>query len=249
MNDVVLSVEHVTKKFRIYHEKKTTVFEYVTSVFDRKKHFEELTVLNDVNISLEKGEMLGVIGPNGSGKSTLLRVMAGIYRPDKGKVVRNGVITPLLELGAGFNPEMTARDNILVYGMLLGLPRREIVQKVPSIIQFAELEKFEDIKIKNFSSGMYVRLAFSTAMQVDPDILLVDEVLAVGDESFRQKSYEAFLSFKRRKKAIVFVSHSLETVGQLCDNALFLYKGAVACFGEPRKVIDAYVSLAQSPPQ
>jgi len=241
MADGILQLNHVTKKFRIYHERKNTFFEYLTGILDKKKHYEELLILNDVTLSLAKGEMLGVIGPNGSGKSTLLRVMAGIYKPDGGTVVRNGMITPLIELGAGFNPDLTARDNIILYGILLGLSRRQIKDKVADILKFAELENFEDIKIRNFSTGMGARLAFSTAMQVDPDILLVDEVLSVGDEEFSRKSYEAFLSFQSRGKTIVYVTHNLESVEELCDTALLLHRGVPLVIGKPRDVIDAYL--------
>ncbi len=248
MDDAVLTLEHVTKKFRVYHEKKNTFFEYLTSMFDREKHFEELLALKDVSLSLRKGEMLGVVGPNGSGKTTLLRLMAGIYRPDVGRIVRNGIVTPLLQLGAGFNPDLTARDNIVLYGIILGFSRREITQKIEDITHFAELEKFADTKLKHFSSGMYARLAFSTAIQVDPEILLVDEVLSVGDESFQRKSIEAFLSFKRRGKSIVYVSHALESVKQLCDRAVFLHNGAIASEGDPKKVVDEYLNLTQLRP-
>lgn len=242
MTESILSLNHVSKKFRIYHERKNTAFEYFTGFFDRKRHFEEVPALKDINLEVERGEMLGVVGPNGSGKSTLLRVMAGIYEADSGSIVRNGTVTPLIELGAGFNPALTARDNIIQYGILLGLSRRRITEGVSDILKFAELERFEDIQIRNFSTGMVARLAFSTAMQVNPDILLVDEVLSVGDEEFNQKSYEAFLSFKSRNKAIVYVSHDLESVNELCDKAVLLLNGSTVSSGKPNEVIETYLA-------
>src|SRR6185312_14045043 len=167
-----------TKKFRIYHERRNSVYEYIASLTNRKQPIDVLTVLNDISFSVKKGEMLGIIGFNGSGKTTLLKVIGKIYAPDTGEVMTSGRVTPFLELGTGFNGELTARENIIIYGVILGFTKKQIKEKI---------ERFLDTKLKNFSSGMNARLAFSTAMQVDPDILLVDEILSVGDISFHDK--------------------------------------------------------------
>ncbi len=246
MDVCAVELENVTKNFRIYHEKRNTVFEHMTNIFNRSNHFEELTVLKDVSFSVKQGEMFGVIGRNGAGKTTLLRLIAGIFKPDKGIIRTNGSIIPLLELGTGFQPDLTARDNIILYGIILGFSRKAITEKIDDILKFAELEKFADTKIKNFSSGMYSRLAFSTAVQVDPDILLVDEVLAVGDLPFQQKSFEAFMSFRKRGKTILYVSQNLESVKSLCDRALLLHEGRMQSVGSPDAVIDAYMKILSS---
>jgi lipopolysaccharide transport system ATP-binding protein len=189
--------------------------------------------------------MFGIIGRNGAGKTTLLRLLANIYRPDFGQIKTNGSLIPFLGLGLGFQPEMTAKANVLLYGRLLGFNKKEIEEKEKEIIKFAELEKFEDTKIKNFSSGMAARLAFSTAVQVDPDIVLMDEVLSVGDIGFQKKSYETFLSFKKRGKSIVLVTHNLETIKNNCERAMFLNEGKIHTIGEPKKVTDAYTTYFQ----
>ncbi len=243
MNANAIEFEHLTKQFRIYHEKRNSLFEHITNIFDRNKHFEELTILNDLSFSVNKGEMFGIIGRNGAGKTTLLKLIAGILKPDRGIVRINGMVIPLLELGTGFHPDLTARDNIIQYGIILGFSRKEITEKVEDILKFAELQKFEDTKVKNFSSGMYSRLAFSTAIQIDPDILLVDEILAVGDEHFNQKSFEAFMSFRKRRKTILYVSHDLESVRTLCDRALLLHEGRIQSIGQPDTAISAYLNI------
>jgi len=248
MDANAIEFENVTKSFRIHHEKINTVFEHVTSIFNRQNQFERLRVLNDVSFTVKQGEMFGIIGRNGAGKTTLLRLIANIFRADKGNVRTNGSVIPLIQLGAGFQPDLTTKDNIILYGVILGFSRKEIAEKVEDILEFAELEKFADIKIKNFSSGMHSRLAFSTAIQVDPDILLVDEVLSVGDESFQQKSFDAFMSFRKRGKTILYVTHNLESVKNLCDRALLLHKGGVQAIGSPAQVVDAYMNVLRSYP-
>jgi lipopolysaccharide transport system ATP-binding protein len=197
-------------------------------------------VLNDISFNLKRGEMLGVIGLNGSGKTTLLRLLAKIMKPDKGEIIQNGKTMSFLELGTGFQPELTARDNIILYGMILGFTKKQIKEKMDAIVQYSELEKFIDTKLKNFSSGMYARLAFSTAIQTDPDIMLIDEILSVGDLPFQEKSYDTFLSFKKKQKSIVFISHNLNAVHQSCDRVLFLNKGKIQAIGEPSEVIEEY---------
>ncbi|MFQ5941339.1 MAG: ABC transporter ATP-binding protein [Nitrososphaerales archaeon] len=248
MDESAIKFENVTKNFRIHHERRNTVFEHMANIFNRSNHFEELTVLNDVSFGVKQGEMFGIIGRNGAGKSTLLRLIAGIFKPDSGIIRTNGDVIPLLELGTGFQPDLTARDNIILYGIILGFSRKQITGKVEEILKFAELEKFGDTKVKHFSSGMYSRLAFSTAVQVDPDILLVDEVLAVGDVLFQQKSFEAFMSFRKSGKTILYVSQDLESVKQLCDRALLLHNGKIQSIGSPDIVVDAYMKILSSQP-
>ena len=237
-----IEVKNVFKTFRLYHERKNSIYEYITSLY-KKDAYESMTVLNDVSFSVKKGEMLGIIGLNGSGKTTLLKMIGKIYSPDRGSVITTGKVTPFLELGTGFNGELTARDNIILYGIILGFTKKKITQKIDEIAKFAELEKFLDTKLKNFSTGMNARLAFSTAIQVDPDILLVDEVLSVGDLPFQKKSFEAFIDFKKREKTIVFVSHNISQVQNLCDKVMLLYNGKIHSYGNPEDVINEYKKL------
>lgn len=240
MEDIILKVQNISKTFRIYHEKRNSVYDVVTSIFRKKDYYENLQVLKDVSFSLNRGEMLAILGKNGVGKTTLLRLIAGIYKPDSGKIIKNGTLVPFFSLGVGFQSELTATANIQLYGILLGLSRKKIKEEIDNILQFAELEKFSDVKLKNFSAGMHARLAFSTAMKVDPDILLMDEILSVGDIAFQQKSYQAFLDLKKRGKSIILVTHSLDPVRDYCDKAIFLNKGIIEAAGSPSEVIDAY---------
>jgi ABC-type polysaccharide/polyol phosphate transport system ATPase subunit len=201
-------------------------------------------VLRDVSFSVKKGQMLGIIGYNGSGKTTLLKMIGRIYLPDKGSVITNGTITPFLELGTGFNGELTAKDNIIVYGVILGFTKKEIKEKIDNIAKFAGIERFLDTKLKNFSSGMNARLAFATAIQVDPDILLVDEILSVGDISFQEKSFNTFMEFKKKAKTIIFVSHALDQMRDICDKVLWIHDGTVKSHGDPISVIEEYKQFA-----
>jgi len=244
MNENAIEINHVSKMFRIYHEKRDLA-DRITNPF-KKNRFQDLIILDDESFNVKKGEMFGIIGPNGAGKTTLLRLIAKIYKADSGIILTYGSIVSLLNLGIGFNPEQTARNNIILYGKILGFTSKEIKNKVQTILKFAELEDFSDAKLKNFSSGMYARLAFSTAMQVNPDILLVDEILAVGDMAFQQKSFEAFKSFKDNKKTIVYVSHNLDSVKELCDRALFLNKGKIEFIGDSEEAVNAYSRMTKS---
>ena len=244
-DEYAIKVENLYKSFKILHEKKNGVYEFLTSGFSRGKNYEVLEVLKDVSFSLKKGEILGIIGFNGMGKTTLLRILSKIYKPTKGIVTINGRMIPFLELGSGFQPEMTAKDNIILYGTMLGFTKKQMEDKIDEIIHFADLEKFADTKLKHFSSGMYSRLAFSTAIQVDPDILLIDEVLAVGDIAFQQKSFDVYLDFKRKGKTIVLVTHNIADVQRLCDKAILLHDGRVFSSGNPEDVIDSYSELAK----
>lgn len=239
-NSEIIKIKNIEKSFVIHHEKRDSVFEYLLSFFNSKKYSEILVVLDNISFSIEKGEMFGIVGLNGSGKTTLLKIMAKIYSPDKGEITTSGRITPFLELGTGFNGALTARDNVILYSTILGLDKKTIVKKIEKIFKFAELENYADIKIKNFSTGMVARLAFSTAMEVDPDILLVDEVLSVGDISFQEKSFNAFMDFKRQGKTIVFVTHSLQQVKDHCDRALWIHKGKIQAIGDAREVAETY---------
>jgi lipopolysaccharide transport system ATP-binding protein len=240
-NEIALEIRNLSKVFKIHHEKNNTFFEFILSSFKRSKKIEQLGVLKDISFNMEKGEMLGIIGNNGSGKTTLLKIIAKILIPDSGQVSITGKVVPLLELGTGFNGELTARDNVILYGLLLGFSKKEISNKLEKIMKFAELENFVDTKLKNFSTGMYARLAFSTAIEANPDILLVDEVLSVGDESFQRKSFKKFSEFKAKGKTIIFVSHNLEQVKELCDSVLWLKNGHVESYGESEKVIKDYL--------
>jgi ABC-type polysaccharide/polyol phosphate transport system ATPase subunit len=203
---------------------------------------ETFAALNDVSFTLPTGRTLGVIGRNGSGKSTLLKLVAGITKPTTGSVTVNGRISALIELGAGFHPEISGRENVFINGIMLGLTKKEIVRRFDEIVGFAELEQFIDAPVKTYSSGMYMRLGFAVAIHVDPDVLLVDEVLAVGDEGFTHKCLDKFAEFKRRGKTILLVTHSLGLVERFCDEALWLDGGRLKGMGDPRRIVGAYVT-------
>jgi ABC-type polysaccharide/polyol phosphate transport system ATPase subunit len=196
--------------------------------------------LRDVTFSVEEGEFFGIFGPNGSGKSTLLRILAGIYVPDTGRVRVNGLLSPFIELGIGFDPDLTARDNIRINTTLAGLSRRQLDAKFDEILEFAELDRFVDQQVKNYSSGMLMRLAFSIAIQIPFDILLLDEVLAVGDESFQQKCFAMFDRFNEEGKTIILVTHQLDLLTRFCDRLLLLENGVIRATGEPSDVIRPY---------
>jgi len=243
LDEISVSVKHISKKFNLYHEKRNSIYESVVGYFSRKKHYELLQTLDDVTFDVKKGEMFGIIGPNGSGKTTLLRILSNIYSPDSGSVHVKGLIIPILALGLGFHPELTASTNIIQSGTLLGFSRKDISNRIPDVIKFAELEKFADVKIKNFSSGMQMRLAFATAIQIDPDVLILDEVFAVGDLNFQKKCFDAIMDFKKRGKSIIFVSHDMAPIKNFCDRALFLHHGKVGKIGTPNDVIASYVDF------
>jgi ABC-type polysaccharide/polyol phosphate transport system ATPase subunit len=234
-----IEVVGVNKAFRIPHEQRVFLKEYFLHPF-RGMTYERNEALTDVTFSVESGEFFGVIGPNGSGKSTLLRILAGIYVPNRGLVRVNGLLSPFIELGVGFNIDLNARDNIRINGTLAGLTKRELEAKFDDIVAFAELERFVDQKLKNYSSGMLVRLAYSIAVQIPFDVLLLDEVLAVGDEAFQEKCFATFDRFKEEGKTIVFVSHALELVERFCDRVLLLQGGVVQAIGPPHEVAELY---------
>jgi ABC-type polysaccharide/polyol phosphate transport system ATPase subunit len=238
MNPAVEVID-VAKAFRLPHHRRTTVKEYFLHPFTRTTYEQQMAV-NGVSFSIDRGEFFGIIGPNGSGKSTLLKIIAGIYRQDRGEVRLSGLLSPFIELGVGFNPELTARDNIRINGTLLGLSGPELGRRFDKIVAFAGLERFVDQKLKNFSSGMQVRLAYSIAIQVDFDILLLDEVLAVGDQEFQEKCLATFEEFRRTNKTIVLVSHDLDTVQENADRALLLRDGRQIALGQPADVVALY---------
>lgn len=236
-----IEFKNISKSFKFHHEKQKSLYEFLTTISNKKSQFTKLQVLDNVDFKVNKGEMLGIIGYNGSGKSTILKLIAKIYSPDRGTIKSTGKIIPLLELGAGFNPEFTARENIILYGLFLGFTKKEIKSRIEKIIKFAELENFLDTKIKNFSTGMYARLAFSVSLEVDPDILLVDEVLSVGDIQFQEKSFKEFIKFKKKGKTIIFVSHSSEATIQYCDKVLWVHEGKIQEYGVPKLVLESYL--------
>jgi ABC-2 type transport system ATP-binding protein/lipopolysaccharide transport system ATP-binding protein len=202
---------------------------------------ELVTALSGVSFNVEKGRTLGLIGENGSGKSTMLKIVAGILKPSSGRIKTVGKVSALIELGAGFHPEITGRENVFINGIMLGLTKREINEKFEEIVSFAELEEFIDAPVKTYSSGMYMRLGFSVAINVNPDILLIDEVLAVGDASFIPRCLDRIDDFRRRKKTILFVSHDLGTVEKICDKVVLLKNGRIAAIGEPKRVVNVYL--------
>jgi ABC-type polysaccharide/polyol phosphate transport system ATPase subunit len=234
-----IDVLGVSKTFLIPHEKRGRLKEYFAHPLTRVT-YERNEALRDVTFSVGESEFFGVIGPNGSGKSTLLKVLAGIYRSDAGTVRVGGRISPFIELGVGFNHEFTARTNIEINGMLIGLTRKQVADRFDAIIEFAGLERFVDQQLKNYSTGMLVRLAYSVAIQVPFDILLLDEALAVGDAEFQQKCIRTFEDMKDQGKTVVLVSHDLTAVGTFCDRALLLDQGTIAAIGETADVIQAY---------
>ncbi len=207
---------------------------------------ETFAALTNVTVSVPRGQTLGVIGRNGSGKSTMLKLVAGISKPTSGTVKVNGRISALIELGAGFHPEISGRENVFINGIMLGLSKREVANRFDEIVEFAELQEFIDAPVKTYSSGMYMRLGFAVAINVDPDVLLVDEVLAVGDEGFTHKCLDKFAEFKRRGKTILLVTHSLGLVERFCDEALWLDGGRVKGIGDPKRIVGAYITDVQA---
>jgi lipopolysaccharide transport system ATP-binding protein len=238
-------VDKISKRFKIPHEKKTTLFQNIVGLIKRQLDYEEFWALRDVSFEVDKGETLGIIGKNGSGKSTLLKMLARVMYPDRGSVSVNGKLASFLELGIGFQPELTAKENVYIYSSILGVGRRQVDGMYDDIFDFAELKKFENMKLKNFSSGMYLRLAFATAIHTEPEILLIDEVFAVGDKPFQKKCTEKINEFRKNGKTIVFVSHALDAVQDLCQKSLLLESGRIVSIGETPAVIDAYLARLQ----
>src|SRR6516225_12441823 len=237
----MLRVQNVSKVYRLYRRPVDRLTEFLPLV--RHHPPTEFWALRDVNLTVERGEVLGVVGPNGSGKSTLLQIVCGILEPTRGRVLASGRIAALLELGAGFNPEFTGRENVFLNGEILGIPRRDMEQVFPEIEQFAEIGKFIDRPVKEYSSGMYVRLAFATAIHVEPEVLIVDEALAVGDAVFANRCIRKFEELRDRKVTVLFVSHDLGLVKQLSHRAILLLHGRIEAEGSPNDVINRYIGL------
>ncbi|MEO6109538.1 MAG: ABC transporter ATP-binding protein [Candidatus Saccharimonadales bacterium] len=241
MSNVVLKVEKLNKTFKLPHEAHSGIKQRLVNVLKHKRGYELQHVLKNISFEIEEGDFFGIVGRNGSGKSTLLKLMAGIYTPDTGKVDINGSLVPFIELGVGFNPELTGRENIFLNGALLGFSRKEMKQKYDSIVEFSELERFMDQKLKNYSSGMQVRLAFSIAIRAKGDILLLDEVLAVGDAAFQQKCFDYFEQLKKNKKTVILVTHDMSAVKRFCNRAILIEDGEIKDSGTPESVADQYL--------
>lgn len=243
ISDLAIKVTSLHKSFKLPTERsaglKQAIFNYLRGVKGYTKH----QVLRGLNFEVKKGEFLGIVGRNGSGKSTLLKILAGIYVPEKGKVEVNGSIVPFIELGVGFNPELTGRENVYLNGALLGFSNLEMNQMYDEIVQFAELEAFMDQKLKNYSSGMQVRLAFSIAIRAHGDILILDEVLAVGDAAFQEKCNNYFSSLRDNNQTVILVTHSMDNVTRFCDRAILLEEGKIIKDGRPAEIASAYLNL------
>lgn len=242
MTSNAIVVDQVWKKFRLYHEKNQYLKAALTQ--GRRAKYEDFWALQNVSFEIPYGEAFGIIGSNGSGKSTLLKCLAGILTPDQGTLTSHGRVAALLELGAGFHPDLSGRENISLNGAILGMTRREIDNKFDDIVGFAGLEQFIDTPVKNYSSGMVVRLGFAIAINVEPEILIIDEVLAVGDEEFQQRCFQKIEQFRREGRTIIFVSHGLSQVSQFCHRALWLEKGKVQTIGPAYEVVSEYTGVA-----
>ncbi|MFQ5694469.1 MAG: ABC transporter ATP-binding protein [Terriglobia bacterium] len=246
-NSPAIRFQDVHQVFRLLRTHTRSLRGALIEFFRRSRLTDNFEALKGVSFTVAEGETLGIIGRNGSGKSTILKIIARIFPPTSGCVEVHGRLSPLIELGAGFHPELTGRENVILGGVLQGFTRKQMREKFERILAFAELEDFIDAPLRQYSTGMYARLGFAVATEIDPDILLVDEILAVGDEAFQQKCLERMAEFRRRRKAMVFVSHSMEQVRELCSRVLLLHDGQVLACGEPQAVIDRYHELLQPP--
>jgi ABC-2 type transport system ATP-binding protein len=244
-SDIAIIAKDIHKSFRLPTEQ---AFGLKQAIFNRLrgiKGYKEQKVLRGIDLEIKKGEFIGIIGRNGSGKSTLLKILAGTYYPEKGEITINGTLVPFIELGVGFNPELTGRENVYLNGALLGFSNEEMDAMYDDIWDFAELKDFQDQKLKNYSSGMQVRLAFSIAIRARGDILLLDEVLAVGDAAFQEKCNNYFADLKDKKQTVILVTHSMENVRKFCNRAVLIENGKIIEEGDPKKVADAYTKLWQ----
>ena len=240
MSKTAIEVDNVSMKFNLSREKVDSLKDYIFKTIKREIQYNEFWALKNVSFSVEKGDRVGILGLNGAGKSTLLKVIAGVFKPTEGKVIKNGRLVPLLELGAGFDPQYTGRENIYLYGAVLGFSKKFLDEKLDEIIEFSELGKFIDVPVKNYSSGMKSRLGFSVATLVEPDILILDEVLSVGDAKFRKKSEAKIMSMFDKGVTVLFVSHSLDQVKRLCNKAILLEKGKIISHGSIEEVSKVY---------
>jgi ABC-2 type transport system ATP-binding protein/lipopolysaccharide transport system ATP-binding protein len=239
-NETVIEIKNVTMKFRLSRDKVDSLKEYFIRLAKRQLYYDVFSALDGIDLSVQKGDILGIVGLNGSGKSTLLKLIAGIMRPTKGTVTRIGAVSPLIELGAGFDRDLTARENVFLNGAVLGFSRKQMAEKYDSIIEFAELEGFQDVPIKNFSSGMTARLGFSIATTIEPEILIVDEILGVGDFKFRKKSEQRIQSLIEGGTTVLIVSHSLNQIKKLCSRVAWIEKGKKIMDGATKEVCAAY---------
>jgi ABC-type polysaccharide/polyol phosphate transport system ATPase subunit len=248
MNSSPISVhaENLTQRFRVIHERPDTLRELFAKFLRKPVKYHDFEAVNDVSFDVRQGEVVGFIGRNGSGKSTLLKIVAGVYRPTSGRVHVEGTIAPLIELGAGMHPELTGRENIILNGLLMGYSKNQMKEREERIIDFAEIGDFINAPVKQYSSGMYLRLAFSVATEVDPDVLILDEILAVGDFAFQQKCFDRMKSFREMGKTIIMVSHSVEQVINLCDRCILLDKGKMVFNGDPRRAVAIYMGDAHA---
>lgn len=236
---VAVKVDHVSKSFRMYHERNQTLKSAIMR--GRRSVHEDFWALDDVSFDVPAGSTFGLIGSNGSGKSTLLKCLANIYFPNKGAITHFGKIAAMLEVGSGFHSELSGRENVFLNGSILGMSKKEVTRKFDEILSFSGVEQFIDQPVKNYSSGMYVRLGFAIAINVDPDILVVDEVLAVGDAEFQEKCFQKFQEFKKAGKTVILVSHSMDTVKTMCDQAAWLSHGRLKAVGKAAPTIKAYM--------
>lgn len=241
-NDIAIKVNHVYKSFNVYYDRANTLKERLLFIGRNKKR-EKREILNDINIDIKKGETVALIGVNGSGKSTLLKLMTQIIFPNKGTIETHGKLTSLLELGAGFHPDFSGRENIYFNSSIFGLTKKEIDNRLEQIIEFSELGELIDNPVRTYSSGQYMRLAFSVAINVDAEILLIDEILSVGDQHFQEKCFNKMRELKKEGKTMVFVTHSMESVRNLCDRAIWLYDGKVRMDGNTNEVVDEYLRV------
>lgn len=240
MSNLALKVDDVSIRFNLSKEKTDSLKEYVIKSIKREISFNEFWALKGISFELNKGDRLGILGLNGAGKSTLLKIVSGVYKPTTGTVEKHGKLAPLLELGAGFDPQYTGAENIYLYGSVLGMPRDFLEEKFDEIVEFAELRKFIDVPLKNYSSGMKARLGFSIATLVEPDILILDEVLSVGDAKFRKKSEQRVMEMFDKGVTVLFVSHSLEQVQRLCNKSMILENGQIVAYGDTETVAKVY---------
>ena len=242
-NGFAVRLEDVTQRFRVIHERPDTLRELFSRFLRHRVSFHDFDAVKGVSLEVPHGQMMGLIGRNGSGKSTLLKIIAGVYRPNLGRVEVEGSLAPLIELGAGFHHELTGRENILMNGLLMGYSREEMKYREQSIIEFAEVGDFIDAPVKQYSSGMHMRLAFAVATEVDPDILIVDEILGVGDAPFQKKCFARIRGFRNAGKTILFVSHNMNQILEHCDRAVLLENGSIAADGNPTEVCESYKFL------
>lgn len=240
--DIAIKVNHVYKSFNVYYDRANTLKERLLFIGRNKKR-EKREILNDINIDIKKGETVALIGVNGSGKSTLLKLMTQIIFPNKGTIETHGKLTSLLELGAGFHPDFSGRENIYFNSSIFGLTKKEIDSRLDQIIEFSELGELIDNPVRTYSSGQYMRLAFSVAINVDAEILLIDEILSVGDQHFQEKCFNKMRELKKEGKTMVFVTHSMESVRNLCDRAIWLYNGKVRMDGNTNEVVNEYLRV------